>query len=332
MIKCSTHHEPVEKKIGIISMLIFFVVFGGLILPGCVQPSGGDSPSGEDSIAVDPKEVTVAAGTTCQFTAEVKDSADVSQELVWSLAGDHVEGTGITEDGLLTVALEETASTLTITAAARADPAKTGKAAVTVVPSDAPPFVSEIVISPRAPSIAKGGTLQFTAEVKGSADISQELVWSIAGDHVEGTGITDGGLLTIAAEETALTLTVTAVSAAVESSQSGQAFVTVGDGGAGNPALAIDQPGPVSIGGNGLDSFVELTVLGEDMESITWVVDGTPVDGTETGYTLSEDGASLTVTAGALGPGGHSVTVWAFKDNVPWSLETPVSITVVEPN
>jgi hypothetical protein len=94
--------------------------------------------------------------------------------------------------------------------------------------------------------------------------------------------------------------------------------------------LLVTPAGPVSISKSGAANPVALTAAGDGFTGFTWVVDGSSVTGTETEYTLSGDGKTLTINVPALKLGGHSVTVYAAKDGVFWSPENPVTITVTK--
>ncbi|MDR2303348.1 MAG: Ig-like domain-containing protein [Treponema sp.] len=119
------------------------------------------------------------------------------------------------------------------------------------------PIVSAVTVSPAVVSVAKGGTRQFIATVSGSNDPAQTVTWSVTGGS--GTGITSGGLLTVASGETAGTLIVTATSV-VDTAKSGTAIVTVtGTSGGGNthpktlvitgiPASQVDSESYIQIG------------------------------------------------------------------------------------
>jgi hypothetical protein len=75
----------------------------------------------------------VQKGKTQQFTATVRVVADASKEVRWSVAGHNVEGaTAISALGLLAVAADETATTLTVAATSTFDTTKVGTATVTV--------------------------------------------------------------------------------------------------------------------------------------------------------------------------------------------------------
>ena len=63
-----------------------------------------------------------------------------------------------------------------------------------------------------ATAVAKGNSLQFNAAttVLGQTAANQNVTWSVSGNAVDGTTISDAGLLTVAADETATELTVAA--------------------------------------------------------------------------------------------------------------------------
>ncbi len=88
-------------------------------------------------VTVTPETASVAVGKMQQFTAEVKGTdwetgGPVSQDVTWTVTGSSNSGTSISEDGLLTMAADETATTLTIKATSAQDSTKSGTATVTV--------------------------------------------------------------------------------------------------------------------------------------------------------------------------------------------------------
>lgn len=87
--------------------------------------------------------------------------------------------------------------------------------------------ITSIVITPDSANAAQNATQQFTAAVRGTSGISQEVIWSVDGAKEAGTTISEGGLLTVdAAEEAGTVLTVTAVSKA-DNAVAGTAYVTI---------------------------------------------------------------------------------------------------------
>ena len=88
------------------------------------------------------------------------------------------------------------------------------------------PTVTAVTVEPATVTVTKGGTQQFTATVSGTGDYDDAVDWTVEGCKSDTTTISDTGLLTVAADETATTLTVKATSA-VDESKSGTATVTV---------------------------------------------------------------------------------------------------------
>jgi hypothetical protein len=88
------------------------------------------------------------------------------------------------------------------------------------------PTVTGVSVSPLSVGVVKGFTQQFTVIVIGTNDPAQTVTWSIVESHQSGTTISVAGLLTVAAVETAVSLTVRATST-VDPSKDGTASVTV---------------------------------------------------------------------------------------------------------
>lgn len=84
-----------------------------------------------------------------------------------------------------------------------------------------------VTITPAAPSTTKGQQIQFQAVVSGTGYIPQDVSWSVTGQQSQDTKINRAGLLTVAADETATSLTVKAISG-YNTSISKTVTVTVG--------------------------------------------------------------------------------------------------------
>ena len=180
-------------------------------------------PATITGVTVEPANATVEAGKTQEFTAKVEDTGDVSQDVTWSVEGKNSTSTTISATGLLTVATDETAATLTVTATANGDGITSATATVTVTQ---PATITGVTVIPAAATVEVGETKQFTATVTGTGGVSQEVTWTVSGNNSTGTTISATGLLTVATDEKAATLTVTAT-AAGDSNKSGTATVTV---------------------------------------------------------------------------------------------------------
>ena len=83
-------------------------------------------------LAIQQTKSSVTKGKTLQLTALMNDQAiaydsnnDEAYPILWTLSGTKSKGTSISAGGLLTVAADETATTLTVTATLKSDPANT---------------------------------------------------------------------------------------------------------------------------------------------------------------------------------------------------------------
>lgn len=88
------------------------------------------------------------------------------------------------------------------------------------------PTVTSVTVTPSTPTIVKGLSTQFAADVAGSNNPDKTVSWTISGQNSTGTTISSSGLLKIANDESATSLTVTATST-FDGSVSGAATVTV---------------------------------------------------------------------------------------------------------
>jgi hypothetical protein len=174
------------------------------------------------SVTVNPSAVNVQQGTTQDFTAVVAGTNNPAQTVTWTVTGG-LAGTSISSAGVLTVAANETATTLIVRATSTVDTTVSGTASVTVTSS--PPTVTSVAVNPSAVDVQQGTTQDFTAVVAGTNNPPQTVTWTVEGG-LAGTTISSAGVLTVAENETATTLTVRATST-VDTTVSGTASVTV---------------------------------------------------------------------------------------------------------
>jgi hypothetical protein len=170
----------------------------------------------------------VQIGTTKLFSATVTGTNSPAQTVTWSVTGSANSGTSISASGgLLTIAANETATTLTVTATSTVDNTKKGTAIVTVSTVPVVAAVLSVIVSPDTASVAKGGTQLFTAAVAAQGNAAETVTWSVTSTTNSGTGIgSANGLLTVAADETATTLKVIAT-ATFDNTKADTAIVTV---------------------------------------------------------------------------------------------------------
>ncbi|MCL2294671.1 MAG: SUMF1/EgtB/PvdO family nonheme iron enzyme [Spirochaetes bacterium] len=160
-------------------------------------------------VTVNPSTATVNRGGSQTFTAQVDGANNPQQDVTWAVESG-VAGTIINNaSGLLTVAANETAVSLTVRATSMLDTTISGTAVVTVPQ----PTVTGVTINPSTAAVNRGGNQTFTATVAGDNNPPQDVTWTVTGAKAAGTSINNAsGLLTVAANETAASLTVRAIS------------------------------------------------------------------------------------------------------------------------
>ena len=183
------------------------------------------------SVTVEPSTANVNQGHEREFTAVVEGTGSFPQTVTWSIVEtDKKDGTTIDADGKLTVAADEIIDkTLTIQANSTLTGYTNifGQAIVTVKDANAP-TVDSVTVTPPTANVEPGGTETFTATVAGTGSFPQTVTWSIVETSKKpGTTIT-AGVLTVAADEPAGTLTIRANSTLEGYTDvHGQAIVTV---------------------------------------------------------------------------------------------------------
>jgi hypothetical protein len=99
-------------------------------------------------------------------------------------------------------------------------------------PATDSPAVTSVTVTPSTATVLQGGQQSFSAVVAGelggnSYTTPQDVTWSVSGNSSTGTNITSAGLLTVATDEAASTVTVRATPIADTAFTSGEATVTV---------------------------------------------------------------------------------------------------------
>ncbi|MFP3042720.1 InlB B-repeat-containing protein [Treponema primitia] len=185
------------------------------------------------------------------------------------------------------------------------------------------PTVTSVSVDPATVNVTKGETKAFIATVTGTNDPAQTVTWSVTGG-VDGTGFS-GATLTVAASETAASLTVTATST-VDTSKSGAATVTVTDSAynvtynantSDSGTVPVDSNSPYQSGGTVTVLDNTGTLAKTDYSFAGW---DTAANGSGTSYAA---GATFTISAdttlyakwnfivtyslGDTGPGGGKI-------------------------
>lgn len=162
------------------------------------------------SITISPTNVSMAAGTTQQFTATVTGSTNtaVTWQVNGEANGDAIIGT-IDANGLYKAPLTVPPNNpvITITAIAQADTTKTAPATVTLTA----PAVT-ISLAPTSATLAAGAQQQFTPTISVTGSSNNAVTWLVnnvaGGDAIHGT-IDGNGLYTapLAPPKTGITVT-----------------------------------------------------------------------------------------------------------------------------
>jgi len=125
-----------------------------------------------------------------------------------------------------------------------------------------PSSVSSVTVAPATVSMQKGATHQFNATVDGTSNPSKAVTWTVEGGNGT-TSIGTDGKLTIAASETATTLTVRATSV-TDTSKFGTATVTVTtsggntDSGGGSAPSTPNQEANITGGDSSIKTEIKI--------------------------------------------------------------------------
>jgi formylglycine-generating enzyme required for sulfatase activity len=118
------------------------------------------------AVTISPAPAIAAKGGTAAFTAMVTGTGNPAQTVTWEVSGNTGTGTTINATGLLTVAVSETASSLTVKATSTVDTTQSNTVVVTVLPYTemllaTPDTVNTITITGNAAYNASDGNTLF---------------------------------------------------------------------------------------------------------------------------------------------------------------------------
>lgn len=173
--------------------------------------------------------------------------------------------------------------------------------------------VTDVDVSPSKITLATGGSCQFKAVASGNTDLVYAYRWSVAGNNSGGTKISDDGLLTIAGDETAATVTVIATTTIPDSAK-GTAIVTIQRNSYNVNAYADPANGGNVTGGGAVVQGGSVTLSAVPSKNFYfdgWVVNGSVVS-KDTNYTISNVNQNMNVTAKFA---QNYVTVTAVPNN-----------------
>ena len=134
-----------------------------LTMTGTVTPK----KAAVTKVSVSPSRVTLAVGGEAQFYAAVAGTGEVSQDVRWMVAGNRSTGTQVSSSGVLTIANDETSSSINVIATSTQDAAISGSAVVTPqrnsfnVSAYAEPSNGGVITGGGA--VSQGGTVTLSA-------------------------------------------------------------------------------------------------------------------------------------------------------------------------
>ena len=215
------------------------------------------------------------------------------------------DGSYITADGLFVAGTGASGSITVNGTVTRPDGSELTNSTAVNVPA---PTVTSVTVNPgiASPTVTPGATYQLAAQVKGTGSFLTGVTWTVAnadGSPVAaGTSINSSGLLTVALQETAAALIVTAVSA-YDNTKSGKYIVNIGST-ASAPAGTVT--GVIITAGS---SSVPMTMNPGDTRQFTAVPSGMNVDpGSSSAVTWSITEGGVTYPAGTAAPDGTVIS------------------------
>lgn len=139
-----------------------------------------------DSVKIDGETTRMEAGTSRTFTATVEGENVPDTSVEWDIISEHKEGTTITQEGVLTVDPNETATEIVIEATSNYDDGVRTTLTLEVYRR----IITEIKVSGPDSAIT-GKTAEYTAVVEGTdlQDENKILTWSVTGNTSSNTKI-----------------------------------------------------------------------------------------------------------------------------------------------
>lgn len=144
-------------------------------------------------------------GYSAQLSADVVTDGE-DKTVSWSVSGNTSYDTSVSQSGLVTIGLDETAEYVIVTATAMADPSVSNYVELRIT---YPAVIESITLSP-LDAMDAGTSASLYAEVSGSGDYDRTVSWYVGGNTSAGTMVEDG-VLYIGEDEMSGSVSVTAV-------------------------------------------------------------------------------------------------------------------------
>lgn len=223
-----------------------------------------------DSVKINEEVSRIEKGTTQNFTATVEGTNVPDTTVTWVIQGAESENTNIDQNGLLTVAEDETATQITIIAISNYDDTIETSKTLEIFNKS----ITEVIVNEQNVNVEKGAVANFTANVVGEnlEDADKEVTWSLENATSENTTIDENGVLTVATDEAAETIVVVATSN-YDNTKSGTSTVTLFVKSVTEVVVSEDK---IAKPGEKLTFTAE--VKGENLEAadkgVTWSING----------------------------------------------------------
>lgn len=231
---------------------------------GSSDPPRADGPAGQAvTVEVRPARVSLLPGETFEFTSHVTGTADPS--VTWEVA--EVDGGTVTGTGAYAAPLAT--GEYTVRALSKASPGSSGSAKVRV-------GRIAVAVTPASATVPAGGTLAFTARVRGTKD--DAVAWSVR--EPSGCGSVDAsGLYT--APPAAATCHVVATSLLDPAAMAETVATVTAAPAAPTPVVVTIAPATAAVDACGTLQLTA-TVSGASDGAITWAVREGSAGGTVT--------------------------------------------------
>ena len=161
------------------------------------------APATVTAVAVTPKTASVQQGNTQQFGAAVTGTNNPAQTVTWEVTGGK-SGTGISASGLLTVAADETATSLAVKATSTVDTAKSDTVTVTVTTTPVTKYALTVTGGTGSGSFEENATVTITANAPATGKVFDK--WTTT----DGVTFADANAATTTITMPAKAVTVTA--------------------------------------------------------------------------------------------------------------------------
>lgn len=255
-------------------------------------------------VVINPKTVTMQAGSSRQFQVTVTGSTNTA--VTWSVPNT-LNGT-ISATGYYTAPM--TPGTYSVIATSVADPARSDTATVTVT---AAPVVGISITNPtNTVTLKQGATQQYTAQVTGSTNT--QVSWSASGGSISATGLFTAPTGATAAGTYTITATSVADPSATATAQLIVPDVTVTVSPATATVFAANATGATPT-----SQLFTATVTGAQVTTVTWSI----VEGS-VGGTIGSGGSY----AAPATPGTYTVLA---RSTVDTSKQATATVTVQRP-